>query len=42
MTVVGSFVGDSDAFQAMSVEVAVTKVASTGRAEALQTDNAVD
>ncbi len=42
MPVVGSFVGASDAFQAMSVEVEVTKVASTDRAEAWQTDNAVD
>ena len=42
MPVVGSFVGDSDAFQAMSVEVEVTKVASTDRAETWQTDNAVD
>ena len=34
MPVVGSFVGASDAFQAMSVEVAVTKDASANRAEA--------
>ena len=34
MPVVGSFVGASDAFQAMSVEVAVTKAASSNSAEA--------
>ena len=34
MPVVGSFVGASDAFQAMSVEVAVTKDATAHRAEA--------
>ena len=34
MPVVGSFVGESDAFQGMSVEVAVTANTSTNRAEA--------
>jgi transglutaminase-like putative cysteine protease len=34
MPVVGSFVGQSDAFQGMSVEVAVTANMSTNRAEA--------
>jgi transglutaminase-like putative cysteine protease len=36
MPVVGSFVGASDAFQAMTVEVAVTEDASTNRAESWQ------
>ncbi len=34
MPVVGDFVGASDAFEGMSVEVAVTKVASADRIEA--------
>jgi hypothetical protein len=42
MPVVGSFVGASDAFQAMSVEVAVTKDASTNPNEVSQTGNIVE
>ena len=42
MPVVGSFVGASDAFQAMSVEVAVTRGAGANRAESSQRGNIVE
>jgi transglutaminase-like putative cysteine protease len=42
MPVVGSFVGASDAFQAMSVEVAVTRGAGANRGESSQRGNIVE